>query len=72
MDEADKRAIAARLDSCLPAWDVSWSPYWREFIAIAACTPEPTIIRDPVPDRLLDQMRAVQLAALSTDRTLSG
>jgi hypothetical protein len=72
MHDPEQAQIAARLQRRLPPWDVSWSPYWREFIAISACTPEPLILRDPVADRLIDQMRAAQMAALPSGQAAGG
>jgi hypothetical protein len=68
MLDTDQVAIAAYLDAHIPGWVVMWSPARRAFTAFGACTPNSTIIDDPVRDSLIDRMRTAQLAALSADR----
>jgi hypothetical protein len=68
MHDKEKR-MAAYLSGRLPGWVVISAPYHRGFTAFGACTPDKTIIDEPDPAKLLDRMRAAQLAALHGLRT---
>lgn len=62
MPRSRSAVVAAQVQMTRPGWVVIWSPWRRMLTAFACFAPDPVVIDEPTPERLVDQMRLTELA----------
>ncbi|WP_345435935.1 hypothetical protein [Actinoallomurus vinaceus] len=62
MPDPSPRDLAALQAACT-GWLIMWSRWRRAYTAFGACTKRPVIIDEADPARLIQQCRAIELAA---------
>jgi hypothetical protein len=53
--------MAAQVQMTRPGWLVIWSPWRRMLTAFACFAPDPIVIDEPTPERLVEQMRRTEM-----------